>query len=181
MPDRTVLVLDACHSGAANVAKGLVRQANFDADSIAQGSGQLVICSSQPDQVSWESKRYQNGVFTHQLLEALRKAPTTKLGDAINTMQEEVSREVQMDRNGEQQQPVLKSAWEGNDLILAAPSTENRPGLPQDFDTPVAVKAVSTDSAAKSIGASHLNKAFAVGTKPTATKAAPKSAAPIKH
>ena len=179
--DRTVLVLDACHSGAANVAKGLVRQANFDANSIAQGSGQLVICSSQPDQVSWESKRYQNGVFTHQLLEALRKAPTTKLGDAINTMQEEVSREVQMDRNGEQQQPVLKSAWEGNDLILAAPSTENRPGLPQEFDTPVAVKTVSTDSATKSIGASHLNKAGAVGTKPAGTKAQAKSAAPIKH
>ena len=57
--DRIVLVLDACHSGATMVAdgKGLSRNANVNVEEIAQGTGQLVISSSQPNQVSWESKK----------------------------------------------------------------------------------------------------------------------------
>jgi len=52
--DRVVLILDACHSGAAEPeAKGLVRVKNVDAEAIAQGTGQLVISSSTPSQVSW--------------------------------------------------------------------------------------------------------------------------------
>jgi hypothetical protein len=64
--DRIVLVLDACHSGATTVSdsKGLSRRSNVNADDIAQGTGQLVISSSMPNQVSWESKRDQNSVFT---------------------------------------------------------------------------------------------------------------------
>lgn len=41
---RVVLILDACHSGAARTAKGLTRTTNFDTDAVAQGTGQLVIC-----------------------------------------------------------------------------------------------------------------------------------------
>ena len=41
--DRVVLVLDACHSGAADPgAKGLFRQGNVDITEVAQGTGQLV-------------------------------------------------------------------------------------------------------------------------------------------
>jgi tetratricopeptide (TPR) repeat protein len=127
--ERVVLMLDACHSGAATpAAKGLFRQANFDADQIVQGSGQLVICSSEPSQTSWESTHYDNGVFTHYLIEGLRKQGTkTHLGQAFNYMKEQVQQEVLHDR-GELQTPVLKSRWEGSELLLAAPPAEPHPG-----------------------------------------------------
>jgi hypothetical protein len=119
--NRVVLIVDACHSGAANPAKGLVRLGNFDSESLLTGTGQLVICSSEPSQVSWESKRYTNGVFTHQLIEALRaKGGKITLGEAFQQMQESVQSEVLKDR-GELQTPVLKSHWNGKDLILSTP------------------------------------------------------------
>ncbi|MBS1999499.1 MAG: tetratricopeptide repeat protein, partial [Cyanobacteria bacterium SZAS LIN-2] len=72
--ERVLIVLDACHSGATREgAKGLYRAQNFDSDAITQGTGQMVICSSSPDQSSWESKNYPNGVFTRQLIDALKQ------------------------------------------------------------------------------------------------------------
>ncbi len=119
--NRVVLFVDACHSGAANPAKGLIRLGNFDSDSLLLGTGQLVICSSEPNQVSWESKRYENGVFTHQLIQALRaKDGKITLGDAFQQMKESVLSEVLKDR-GELQTPVMKSHWSGKDLILSTP------------------------------------------------------------
>lgn len=60
--ERVVIILDACHSGAASAdAKGLVRTSNVSAADISEGTGQLVIASSKPDQVSsklqWISKQ----------------------------------------------------------------------------------------------------------------------------
>lgn len=130
--DRVVMIMDACHSGAAEPtgAKGLFRISNFSADELVQGSGQLVICSSQPNQVSWESKGHPNGVFTRYLLEGLKlKGKETKLGDAYEYMKDKVQEEVLKDR-GELQTPVLKSTWEGIDLKLAIPPAQARPGLP---------------------------------------------------
>jgi hypothetical protein len=119
--NRVVLIVDACHSGAANPAKGLTRIGNFDSNSLLLGTGQLVICSSEPSQVSWESKRYENGVFTHNLIQALRsKGGNITLGDAFAQMKNSVVSEVLKDR-GELQSPVMKTHWKGNDLILSAP------------------------------------------------------------
>lgn len=128
--DRVVLVLDACHSGAVDPgAKGLVRQGNLDANEVAQGTGQLVISSSQPSQVSWESKKYQNSVFTRCLIESLRsKGSATTLGEAFNNMKDRVQEEVLRER-GVLQTPVLKSRWKGNDILIAAPPSSPRPGL----------------------------------------------------
>ncbi len=122
LTDRVLLVLDACHSGGAgHASKGLNRTGNFDAQALAQGSGQLVICSSQPEQQSWESARYKNGVFTKQLLDGLRaEGGKTKLGDAFKYVEHAVADEVKEDRPGARQTPVLNSKWNGSDLILAA-------------------------------------------------------------
>ncbi len=119
---RVLLVLDACHSGATNPeGKALVREGNFDANDIAQGTGQLVICSSEPSERSWESRRYKNGVFTHRLLEGLRlNGANTKLLDAFSYVKEHVSDEVRADR-AEHQTPVIKSKWNGDALQLAVP------------------------------------------------------------
>jgi uncharacterized caspase-like protein len=113
----------------------LFRVNNISADEVFQGTGQLVICSSQPSQVSWESKRYNNGVFTHYLLEGLRKNGNgTKIAEACGYMKDKVQDEVLKDR-GELQTPVMRSKWEGNDLIVAAPPTEVRSGTPDDGTT----------------------------------------------
>ncbi len=120
LTDRVVMVLDACHSGTINPnAKGIVRSANFDAAALAEGSGQLVICSSQPDEQSWESRRYQNGVFTRNLLDGLRSKPDATLSDAFERMKTTVADEVREDHPGARQTPVLHSKWSGNDLIIS--------------------------------------------------------------
>ncbi|MDX2106847.1 MAG: caspase family protein [Candidatus Melainabacteria bacterium] len=117
---RSLLIMDACHSGSAEAAKGLSRDKNINLDAFPIGTGQMVICSSKPDQVSWESKRYDNGVFTAQLLKALRTNSKNALSDAFKTMQDNVESEVLKDR-GHVQTPVLKTKWQGRELILTIP------------------------------------------------------------
>src|SRR5262249_22264994 len=57
--DRLVLIMDACHSGnAGSESRGIVRSTNLNAEEIAQGTGKIVISSSEPSQLSWESKDY---------------------------------------------------------------------------------------------------------------------------
>ncbi len=128
--DRVMVLLDACHSGvAAPSSKGLARAANVNVDTIVQGTGQLVLSSSSPEQRSWESKRYQGSVFTKHLIDGLRKnGKLTKLGDAYTFLNEEVQREVMRDR-GVLQNPVMKSKWEGSDLILGAPPARPSKGI----------------------------------------------------
>jgi tetratricopeptide (TPR) repeat protein len=129
--DRIVLVLDACHSGATTVSdsKGLSRRSNVNADDIAQGTGQLVISSSMPNQVSWESKRDQNSVFTKYLMEGLKAKPN--LGEAFDYMKNKVQEEVLRER-GVLQTPVLKSKWQGAELVIGAPAINPSPALEAD-------------------------------------------------
>lgn len=124
---RILLVLDACHSGSTKLgAKGIKRSINFDANTISQGSGQLVICSSLPLEQSWESKRAQNGVFTKNLIKAFERNGTrTKLKSAFSYLYENVKREVKQDR-GEPQTPVLKSKWKGDELMMLVPPASPR-------------------------------------------------------
>lgn len=130
--DRVVLMMDACHSGAATPTKGLFRISNFSADELAQGTGQLVVCSSEPTQSSWESKRYDNGVFTHHLIDALRQnGGMARLGDVFKYLQDQVQNEVLRDR-GELQTPLLKSKWTGDDLVISVTPIQPRPGLEED-------------------------------------------------
>ncbi len=136
LSDRVLLVLDACHSGSIKPGeKGLVRTGNFDANQLSQGSGHLVICSSGSEERSWESKRYQNGIFTRKLIESLRTTgKKTKLGHAFPNMARAVAAEAQEDYvHG--QNPTLKSQWKGNELVLAVPAA-----APQSL--PVSVKEI---------------------------------------
>ncbi|MBX3138524.1 tetratricopeptide repeat protein [Candidatus Obscuribacterales bacterium] len=151
--DRIMLVLDACHSGSvAPSAKGIGREANINVDAIVQGTGQLVLSSSSPEQRSWESKRYDGSVFTKYLIEGLKlNGKMTTLGDAFAYLDQETKREVLRDR-GVLQSPIMKSKWEGKDLILGVtPSAPSR-GV-SDFELPDSVR-LSTgtdDGASKSV------------------------------
>ncbi|MBC7997481.1 MAG: caspase family protein [Leptolyngbya sp.] len=126
LSDRVVMVLDACHSGSLDPnAKGLIRVGNFDSKSIADNSGQLVICSSLPDEQSWESKRYQNGVFTKSLIESLKaKSGKNNLGQAFTAAQLAVENEVREDRPGARQTPILNAKWSGHDIVLSVPAAD---------------------------------------------------------
>ncbi len=159
--DRMVLCMDACHSGAAEPgSKSVYRVSNFSVDQIVQGCGQFVVCSSQPNQVSWESKEYPNGVFTHYLLEGLRK--NAKLGDACDYMKEMVQREVLKDR-GELQTPVIGSHWQGEAVVLAVPPSSPSPGIPDDIIKPSATGSTPAIKGTKS--AAMVGKSTQTSTK----------------
>ena len=143
--DRVVMILDACHSGAATPeSKGIERRSNVNAAEIAQGTGQLVISSSAPDQVSWESKKDANSVFTKYLMEGLAsKGDKTTLEDAFQFMKDKVQEEVLLER-GCLQTPVLRSKWKGSDLVLNARPSSPRDGLDINLGTPVEKVSPST-------------------------------------
>lgn len=128
--DRIIVLLDACYSGAVDPqTKGVHRAANVNVEAISQGTGQMVISSSAPDQVSWECKQQPNSVFTKHLINSLKiDGDRTKLGRAFKLLKERVEDEVQRDR-GRLQTPLLKSQWEGDELMIAVPPTDPRPGL----------------------------------------------------
>lgn len=141
--DRVVVFLDVCHSGAAADAKqsasgdggadgdanqnkeggkGLRRAQGFDVMTMAPaGQNQIFVCSSLANQLSWESKKYNNSVFTRQLINSLNcQGGKTTLSQAFWDMRNKVEEEVLDDRH-EEQTPVMKRSWNGDDLQLAAP------------------------------------------------------------
>jgi hypothetical protein len=147
---RTVILLDTCHSGGATAGKrdratGLADFAPSGAaiDRLRQGVGRVILTASQEEQVSYEGAPFQNGYFTHFLLEALRQ------NNGMNTVQQEyeyvkdqlpkaVAARVQVSRGARlkneappaaaptqpaTQVPVLSTSELGADIVLGAPAT----------------------------------------------------------
>lgn len=124
--DRALIVLDTCFSGGSIPgSRSLNRVANFDLTNFPVGKGHLIISSSSPNQASWESKQFQNGIFTHYLIEALRSNRGDVQG-AFPLLQEKVQWEVKRDY-GFEQQPQLGGNWQGSQLVLSAPASKPRP------------------------------------------------------
>jgi len=76
---RTVILLDTCHSGAAGVAnKERALDVNESAPSesilkdISKGVGRAIVSSSSENQSSYEGTPFQNGYFTHFLVQAMQ-------------------------------------------------------------------------------------------------------------
>jgi hypothetical protein len=143
--DRVIIFLDACHSGATESGgKGLIRT-GVDSNELSTGSGQLVIASSKEDQISWESKKLANGVFTAVLLDTLKKqGDSTTIGKMFDRLKDDVQDTVLRER-GTLQTPVMKSQWSGNDILIAGKPTSPRPGYDEDkanpLETPTTVAA----------------------------------------
>ncbi len=128
--DRTLLLLDVCHGGAISGAKALKREFEFVPSTINVGPGQLILVSSMDDQISWESKRYHNGVFTHYLLEGLRKNDNKeKMGSVFTFLKEKVEEEVLRDRAFLQTPMMFKKIVGGTEIVLSDPGTAPKPGL----------------------------------------------------
>ena len=145
---RTVILLDTCHSGGAMAASkeratGLADFAPSSEalDRIRQGVGRAILTSSQEEQFSYEGAPFQNGYFTHFLLEALHQ------NNGMNTIQQDydyvkdqlpraVAARVQTSRGVHlkndspagatlqptTQVPALSSSELGGDIILGAPT-----------------------------------------------------------
>ena len=144
---RTVILLDTCHSGGALAASkeratGLADFApsSETLDRIRQGVGRAILTSSQEEQFSYEGAPFQNGYFTHFLLEALHQ------NNGMNTIQQDydyvkdqlpraVTARVQAARGVHlkndspaaesqpaTQVPALSSSELGGEIILGAPA-----------------------------------------------------------
>lgn len=125
---RVVLILDVCHSAAASGAKSLSRQkASMSPEAFSIGEGQLVICSSAKDQVSWESKNYQNSVFTKNLIDAFATGKET-LPTAFDKLKNNVQIEVLRDRSSLQTPIMWSKEWRGNPPVLSVQPTSPRQG-----------------------------------------------------
>ncbi|MCW5821986.1 MAG: tetratricopeptide repeat protein [Cyanobacteria bacterium TGS_CYA1] len=154
--DRVVVVMDVCHGGAVrqnadldNIAttsdaprriamssqgvtsgvKGLIRSPELSGKSMGNivGKGQIVLASSEADQVSWESLTYPNGVFTRRLIEGLRqKGEKTTVLEAFSFMRQKVEQEVLKDRSEIQTPIAVTKSWQGADVPLAIKCTSPR-------------------------------------------------------
>jgi tetratricopeptide (TPR) repeat protein len=128
--DRVLIVMDTCYSGgAAASARGGETPDTFDANKLAQdmGKGRLIISSCSPQQRSWESKNYQNGVFTRFFLNALKQNHgNIDVRKALDSIKEPVEWEVKRDWDAEQV-PQIAGDWQGSDLDIAAKATMPRP------------------------------------------------------
>lgn len=128
---RVLLILDVCHSAAAgggDKAIGRSSVISIEPEKFLAGEGQMVICSSAKDQVSWESVNYQNSVFTRRLIDAMAPRGTT-VTDAFSHLKDDVQLEVLRDR-GQLQTPIIwASKWSGAAPVLSAEPTAPRPGL----------------------------------------------------
>ena len=199
--DRVIIFLDACHSGATeNGGKGLIR-AGVDAGELSAGSGQLVIASSKEDQISWESKKLANGVFTAVLLDTLKKqGASTTVGQMFDGLKDNVQDTVLRER-GTLQTPVMKSEWNGNDILIAGKPTSPRPGFDDASPSPspspsgsgsgsgsvranASATATATATASASAGApepqSEVPSHVSTSPSPTATRANTVASRPVK-
>jgi uncharacterized caspase-like protein len=127
---RTVIFLDTCHSGAAasalpeRAAVGAVdSSASMDVlDRIRQGVGRVILTSSKPDEVSSEGAPFQNGYFTHFLLQALRQNNGMATIDQVYAyMSEQLPKAAQAQRK--RQTPVISRSDLGSDIVLGTPAT----------------------------------------------------------
>ncbi len=168
---RIVLVLDTCFSGATGDSghKGFIRT-NVDSNHVAQGIGSLVICSSAPDQRSWESEKINNSYFTKYLIEALRRdGGKVPVEYAFSTMRERVRADVLREK-GELQTPELAGKFVGPKLVLGLPPTVTR--RPPEVDPKSSGSPVSsstTSSAAQSGVTGYIEQEVVVQSWPIAS------------
>jgi hypothetical protein len=85
--DRVLLISDACHSGGFNpgLEKTLAKEADSFFSVFRNLKGRIGISSSRSDEKSYELPRYNNSIFTHYLLKALRGEAAKRSTDGLIT------------------------------------------------------------------------------------------------
>jgi hypothetical protein len=116
---RTVILLDTCHSGAAaaNAARTDFSASADALDRIRQGVGRAIVTSSSPDEKSYEGQPYSNGYFTHFLLEELRKNGGQESIDQIyGSLKQNVSRAASSIQR--KQNPIFTHSEHGAEIVI---------------------------------------------------------------
>lgn len=114
---KAFIVVDTCYSGATGVSllpnSKILPQGSINPESFLTSNSQLILSASGNDERSWESKRYENGIFTRQLMNSLTL--NKKFSDfkkLFPTIAENVKREAETDYHA-QQIPALAGQWDG--------------------------------------------------------------------
>lgn len=112
---RTVVILDTCHSGSSISTTALSTE---DLNRLREGAGRYIITSCEPDQKSYEDAG--NGFFTASLVEQLQKRRgCIRLKDLFATVQSSVSARA-MQRFKRPQRPVMASSENAAEIVLGA-------------------------------------------------------------
>lgn len=142
---RVVLFLDTCYSGGAQGASpaqtggskaighvwdtappaNAPSSAAYGAalNNFAVGYGRAVITASRANELSWESPALQNGYFTYFLLDALKKEGSASLERIFSMVQQNVSTQVQKERNAAQT-PTSQFSDRGGAIVLTMAGVE---------------------------------------------------------
>lgn len=85
--DRVLLISDACHSGGFNpgLEKTLSKEADTFFSLFRNLKGRIGISSSRSDEKSYELAKFNNSIFTHYLLKALRGEASKGSSDGLIT------------------------------------------------------------------------------------------------
>ena len=112
---RTVVILDTCHSGSSISTNALTTD---DLNRLHQGAGRYIISSCEPDQKSYEDAG--NGFFTASLIDELQqRRGCVRLKDLFANVQKNVSSRA-MQRFKRAQRPVMASSEDASEIVLGA-------------------------------------------------------------
>lgn len=129
--DRIVLIVESAYSGAVDLSTAPGKKLpnfNVDLEQVTVGKGLMVLSSSQSDQLSWQT------IFTDNLTSALsEKDGLLPLEEAfLKAKQRTEFDSVNKIFNGRKQTPVMKSDWNGNDLVLGCQPVDTTSGIPEE-------------------------------------------------
>jgi hypothetical protein len=112
---RTVVVLDTCHSGASAAGQA-AGQGDFDR--LREGAGRYIISSCEADQKSYEIAGH--GYFTASLIARWRERKgCIRLNDLFARVQKDVSETV-MKKHNRAQRPVMAKSDNAAEIVLGA-------------------------------------------------------------
>ena len=110
---RTVVILDTCHSGSS--ARALTTE---DLDRLRDGAGRYILSSCEPDQLSYEERG--QGFFTASVIEHLRRRQgCIRMKELFANVQKDVASRVAQ-RFQKQQRPVLATSDNAAEIVLGA-------------------------------------------------------------
>ncbi len=117
---RTLVVSDTCYSGAMTKIFSSVNESkndgNLDPEKYLVSQSMLVVASSDKNQRSWESRRYQNGVFTRQLIECFKRdRDYSSFSNLFKDIEANTEKEVKLDFNADQT-PRIAGTWAAQEL-----------------------------------------------------------------
>ncbi|HEY1336777.1 MAG TPA: caspase family protein [Bryobacteraceae bacterium] len=143
---RAAVFLDTCHSGGA-IARGVIAHAASASPAMMQrmdqGSGRVIIASSQVAEQSWESEKLGNGYFTYFLVHAMKQANGMEpIGAIYDYLKSQVSQAVAADVKAQQHPVISRSDADADKIILGAPpGSAASAALLRRFSLPVPVPA----------------------------------------